>query len=232
VQLAPSHPRWRCPRTRSPMSPVLLSRAVPRVERRNSDCRQGARVSRILNLTLASAASSVLRWTALACALTACNAQVKAFSAVPRHICAGERVQLQWNVVGSASVTVTPASNRLPDGPVESAGHATITPTTGTVVALHVTRTLGSPTTSTQEIEVTSPAEKPEPLTASMGDAEAWPGCSDGKVWATVHAEHFAVDLKVATVVGFHPASPLETKTFTPAAARRTNFWCCVATSP
>jgi len=144
-------------------------------------------------------------WCAVAaCLLTACNAQVKSFSAVPRHICAGQRVELQWNVVGSASVTVTPPNTGLPNGPVASEGQATIAPSTTTQVALHVTRMLGSPTTSTQEIEVMSRTDKPEALTASMGDVKARPGCSGGKVWATVHAERFATYVKVATVVA-HP---------------------------
>lgn len=140
-------------------------------------------------------------WCAIAaCLLTACNAQVKSFSAVPRHICAGQRVELQWEVVGSASVTVTPPNTGLPDGPMASEGQATIVPSTTTQVALHVTRPLGSPTMSTQEIEVKTRSDKPEVLTASMGDVKAQPGCNGGKVWATVHAEHFATDVKVATV--------------------------------
>jgi hypothetical protein len=139
------------------------------------------------------------------CVLSACNAQVKTFDAAPRHICVGEPVHLQWNVVGSASVTVTPPDAGLPDGPVDGQGQATITPATKTVVALHVTSALGSPTTSTQEIEVISAKAKPEALTASMGDAQAIPGCSSGKVWATVRAQHFAADLKVAIVTA-HPS--------------------------
>jgi hypothetical protein len=63
---------------------------------------------------------------------------------------------------------------------------------------------LGQPTTSDQEIEVATPAEKPEVLVASMGDVNAQPGCGGGKVWATVHAERFAGNLKVAAV-GAHP---------------------------
>jgi hypothetical protein len=51
-----------------------------------------------------------------------------------------------------------------------------------------------------QEIEVTNPSQNPESLTASMGDVKSQPGCSGGKVWATVHAEHFATEMKVATV--------------------------------
>jgi hypothetical protein len=55
-----------------------------------------------------------------------------------------------------------------------------------------------------QEIEVTSLAEKPKPLTASLGDAKASPGCRSGMVWATVHVQHFSTDVRVATVVA-HP---------------------------
>jgi hypothetical protein len=63
---------------------------------------------------------------------------------------------------------------------------------------------LGQPTTSDQQIEVATRSDKPEVLAASMGDANARPGCRGGKAWATVHAEHFATDLKVATVAT-HP---------------------------
>jgi hypothetical protein len=150
------------------------------------------------------APSRVLWSAAMALVLTACNAQVNDFTVVPRHICAGERVGLQWDVTGSGSLTVTPPNAELPDGPVESTGHATIAPTTTTLVSLHVTRMLGHPTTSDQQIEVATLSDKPELLVASMGDVSAQPGCGGGKVWATVHAERFATDVKVATVA-VHP---------------------------
>src|SRR5574340_1833301 len=145
----------------------------------------------------------------LACAgmaflLAACNATVNEFTAVPRHICVGERVDLNWSIVGSGTVKVTPPTSGLPDGPVPDQGHATIVPVTTTQVALHVTRTLGNPPTSTQTIEVKKSADRPEALTASMRDATANPGCGGGKAWATVHARRFAADLKVATVSA-HP---------------------------
>jgi hypothetical protein len=141
---------------------------------------------------------------AMALVLTACNAQVKGFSAVPRHTCVGEKVELQWDVVGSASVIVTPPIADLPDGALPSSGHATISPITKTLVALHVTHMLGIPTTSIQEIEVRAPSEPPEVLVASMADNNARPGCGGGKAWATVHAERFSGDVKVATVSA-HP---------------------------
>jgi hypothetical protein len=80
------------------------------------------------------ALTRALSCAAMALVLSACNAQVKEFSAVPRHICAGERVELQWNVAGSASVTVTPPNAELPDGPVNDVGHATIGPTRADVL--------------------------------------------------------------------------------------------------
>jgi hypothetical protein len=136
--------------------------------------------------------------------LGSCNAQVKTFSAVPRHICAGEPVQVQWDVVGSASITVTPPNAALPNGPVESNGQATITPENTTTVALQVTHVLGTPTTSSKEIEVRDPASTPEVLAASLGDPDAQPGCDGGKAWATIHVKRFAADVKVATVAT-HP---------------------------
>lgn len=141
---------------------------------------------------------------AAACLLTACNARVNGFAAVPRHVCPGTPVDLHWDIVGSGSITVTPPSTGLPDGPVDDSGHATIVPMTTTHVDLHVTRTLGHPTTSTQTIEVKTPADKPEVLTASVGDVAASPGCGEGKVWATVHAQRFAPGVRVATVAA-HP---------------------------
>lgn len=145
-------------------------------------------------------AGSVLRCVAVAFALSACNAHVKTFTAVPRHVCAGEPVELQWSVVGSARVKVDPPSASLPDGPVEDQGEATIAPSTSTRVELHVTRSLGNPTASVQEIEVLEGEAKREELAASLGDPAATPGCKGGKVWATVHAKRFSSNVKVATV--------------------------------
>lgn len=136
--------------------------------------------------------------------LTACNPQVKKFTAVPRHICAGELVQLEWSVIGSARIRVIPPSDRLPDGPVDDEGNAVIAPNANTNVELRVTRPLGNPTASVQEIVVLGGEAKRETLTASLGDASSTPSCSDGKVRATVHAKRFSPKVKVATVVS-HP---------------------------
>jgi hypothetical protein len=138
----------------------------------------------------------------VALVLGGCAAEVKSFSAVPRHVCAGEAVDLQWSVVGCPRMEVTPPSTALPDGPVSKEGHATIAPVTNTRVELHVTRLLGHPTTSVQDVLVTTATT--EPLTASLGDPEASPGCKGGRVWATVHVKRFASDVKVATVTT-HP---------------------------
>ncbi len=129
-----------------------------------------------------------------------CSAEVKRFDAAPRHICAGEQVQLDWEVVGSARMTVSPPAAGLADGPVDAKGHATIAPATSTRVQLHVTRPLGKATTSEQEIRVVAGSAKTEVLTASLGDRNANPGCADGKVWATVHAQRFSPDVRVDRV--------------------------------
>lgn len=86
----------------------------------------------------------------------------------------------------------------LPDGPVPDEGHATVAPIATTTIDLHVTRFLGQPTGSTQELRVLGPSPTPEPLTVSLADPSS--GCRDGRVWATVHPQHFSPDLKVATV--------------------------------
>jgi hypothetical protein len=134
----------------------------------------------------------------------ACAAQIKSFSVVPRHICRGGRVEVQWDVLGSPSIEATPPNSWITNGPVASEGHATIAPTTTTQLRLHVARLIGSSTTSTQEIEVVTDGQEPEVMTASLSDAKASPGCGDGKVWATVHAERFASNAKVAMVAS-HP---------------------------
>lgn len=141
------------------------------------------------------ALASALPWFTMGC-----DAKVNEFTATPRHICAGERVALRWSVVGSATLEATPVVAGFANGSVDDEGSATITPTATTTVGLHVTRFLGSPTTSRQEIVVKAPNDKPEWLTASIGDTGAAPGCRNGKVWATVHAQRFAADVKVATV--------------------------------
>jgi hypothetical protein len=107
-------------------------------------------------------------------------------------------VHLSWSVTGSAAITVSPPIAGAPNGAVEASGQATIAPTANTRVELHVTRFLGAPTASIQDIDVKTASDAPEPLTASLADASA--GCGDGKVWATVHAQRFSPDVKVATV--------------------------------
>src|SRR5215831_4785212 len=95
-----------------------------------------------------------LAGVALACALllsAGCGAEVKSFTAIPRHICAGESVSLDWSVVGSPRMSVKPPSSVVPVGPVARSGHARIFPTTNTRVELDVTRQFGNPTTSVQE---------------------------------------------------------------------------------
>lgn len=139
---------------------------------------------------------------AIVCAvlLTACNGHVKNFTVQPRHICAGESVQVEWSVEGSARITVTPPSDRLADGPADDEGRALIAPNADTKVELHVTRLLGHPDGAVQEIEVAGVSRR-EALTASLGDDSATPSCSEGTVRATVHANRFSLKVKVATVV-------------------------------
>lgn len=137
-------------------------------------------------------------------ASSACNPHVRKFTADPRHICAGEPVRIEWSVVGSARIIVRPPSDHLHDGPVSDDGRAVITPNTTTNVELQVTRFLGNPTRSVQEIEVAAGAPRREVLTASLGDATSTPSCTEGRVTATVHAKRFSPQVKVATVLS-HP---------------------------
>jgi len=130
--------------------------------------------------------------------ITACDASVKQFTASEHYVCPGEQVQIAWRVTGSGAMKSVPPLPSLPDGPVDDEGHAIVAPTTTTNVELHVTRFLGHPTSSTQELHVVGASATPEPLTVSLADSSA--GCGRGKVWATVHPQHFSNDMKVASV--------------------------------
>jgi hypothetical protein len=145
-------------------------------------------------------AGASLRLVAILCLLAGCNARVDRFTATPRHVCPGQEVTLSWRVVGSATMTADPALPGMPEGHVADEGRASIAPRTSTRIALHVTRPLGKPTSSIQEIDVSGSAPTVEPLTASLADDEAAPGCDAGSVWATVHPKRFTQDITVATV--------------------------------
>jgi hypothetical protein len=129
---------------------------------------------------------------------TGCDASVDQFAPSARYICAGQTVHLSWKVTGTATMTSTPPVAGLPDGPVSAQGEAAIAPQVTTSVQLHVTRFLGNPTSSVQQIDVLQSPQTPEPLTVSLADPSA--GCGNGKVWATVHAKAFSNSVKVATV--------------------------------
>ena len=148
-----------------------------------------------------------LRALALLWLLTGCDAKVKAFTASPRHVCPGERVELSWSVTGSATMTVTPSLPGAPNGPVPDDGNATIAPVASTRAQLYVKRFLGAPASSIQDVDVNT-ARGTERLAASLGDPSAQPGCESGnRVWATVHARNFAAAIKVGSVAA-HPGDP------------------------
>ncbi|HSO32327.1 MAG TPA: hypothetical protein VLT33_07425 [Labilithrix sp.] len=117
---------------------------------------------------------------ALACTallLSACSARVNHFTTEPRHICPGQRVTVKWGVTGSATLTATPQVTGIKNGEVSDEGSTVIEPTASTDIALDVTRFLGSPTGATRTIEVKTTGDKPEALTASVGDSASSPGC-------------------------------------------------------
>lgn len=135
---------------------------------------------------------------AITALILGCDARVDQFTASLHYVCPGQQVQLAWRVTGSGSMRSTPPLAALPDGPVSDEGQGAVSPTATTNVVLHVTRFLGHPTSSTQELRMLGPPTTPEPLAVSLADPSA--GCRDGKAWATVHPQHFSNDLKVATV--------------------------------
>src|SRR5512147_1233815 len=80
------------------------------------------------------------------CWAGACSPQIVRFEVGPRHICAGQQVEMVWQVKGQAHLTVTPRLAGAPDGAVAASGHATVKPTSDTRVFLQATRWLGTPT--------------------------------------------------------------------------------------
>jgi hypothetical protein len=92
----------------------------------------------------------------------------------------------------------------LTNGPVHDTGTVTIKPAVATRLDLHVTRFLGHPTTRSQDIEVKANSDRPELVAASLGDQDATPGCTSGRLWATAHVKRFAQTLKVVAVTS-HP---------------------------
>jgi hypothetical protein len=125
-----------------------------------------------------------------------CNAKVREFEVSPRHICPGERVDLTWEVSGSASLSMTPPVVGVIQGDVASKGRLSLQPLVSTRVELHAKRAFGSSTTSAKQIDVRTTEKKPEALAASVAGPGA--GCAEGKVWATVRATHFAPTVRAA----------------------------------
>ena len=140
---------------------------------------------------------AVARSLLLAVSFAACNASVDQFTASAHYMCPEQQVQLAWRVTGSGTMKSVPPLASLPDGPVDDQGQVTVAPMASTSVELHVTRFLGHPTSSTQELRVLGASPTPEPMAVSLADPSA--GCGNGNVWATVHAQRFSNDLKVAT---------------------------------
>lgn len=130
----------------------------------------------------------------------ACNARIDQFTASPHYICPGQAVHLTWKVVGNPSIRVTPPASSLPDGKLQSEGEATLTPSRSTSIELRVTRVLGHPTASIQEIRVADDPKLPRALTTDFADPAANAGCRDGQIWATVKPKNFSSELKVASV--------------------------------
>ena len=126
-----------------------------------------------------------------------CDAAVNKFVASPHYVCTGVPVQLEWKVTGSATMKSTPPLRDLPDGPVAAEGKATVTPRAATSVEIDVTRFLGNPTSSIQQIRMMAP-HAPETLSVSIADRSTT--CTDGRLSSTVHARNFASQVTVATV--------------------------------
>jgi hypothetical protein len=124
-----------------------------------------------------------------------CAPDVRNFSASHGYICPGDAVEIAWDVKGSASIEVVPATDEVANGHVADSGTLTVHPSQPTQVQLHVTRFLGHPTTRIQQIRMA----RPELLTVSLDDSTA--GCDADSVWATVHARRFAPTLHASRVI-------------------------------
>ncbi len=122
------------------------------------------------------------------------------FEATPRHICAGQRVTLSWDVVGSATIAASPPVPGIRDGAIPPRGKLSIAPMETTDVTIHATKLLSHPTSSVQTIVVRQDDAKPETLSASLGDEASSPSCASGVVSATIHAKRFSAAVKAGNV--------------------------------
>jgi hypothetical protein len=133
--------------------------------------------------------------------LIGCSARVDQFDASLHYTCPGQEVQLTWRVAGSATMKAVPPVGSLTPGSVSDEGHITIAPLQTTNVELHVTRFLGDPTSSTQEIRVQTDAGAPTPIGAPLNDPTA--DCTNGKLSVTAKTKAFAETVRVASVSAY-----------------------------
>ena len=136
------------------------------------------------------------RWCLIATAwvLAGCNAYVNKFDASPRYICPGQKVDIVWDVTGSAKLEVDPDVAGAPRGAVAAAGHASINPTTSTRVSIKVTRSFGEPTGADTDVHMAVPVR----VAADLNDS---PSCKDGVLTLKTQTSSFSPNLK-ATIVG------------------------------
>ncbi len=142
--------------------------------------------------------SRIWQCVVLATICQGCNAKITRFDAMPRHVCAGDRVELAWDFDGTGTLTVSPPATEAAAGRVANHGTASIHPVAPTAVELRVTRIGGRPAGAQIDIEIS----RGELVAASIADPTAW--CRDGVVASTAHVRNFAPDIEIA-MVGVQP---------------------------
>jgi len=139
--------------------------------------------------------ASLTRWAFVASALagTGCNAHVNKFDASVRYVCPGQRVDIVWNVTGSAKFEVTPDVPGTVRGAVPSIGQTSFIPTQNTRASIRVTRSFGEPTGADIDFHMSGH----ESLAADLNDS---PSCEGGVLTLKPQIRGFSPDMKAIVV--------------------------------
>lgn len=129
-------------------------------------------------------------------ALAACNAHIAHFEVAPRHACAGQAVDIRWQVQGKARLSVLPTTAGAPEGDLPSRGQVTIHPTGKTRVSLRVTRWLGEPTGADVDVDADVDMAAPVEIAATLADGS----CQDGVLTMKTETKGFGDDLRAVWV--------------------------------
>ena len=110
-----------------------------------------------------------------------------------RYVCPGQRVDIVWNVTGSAKFEVNPDIPGAIRGAVASTGQTSFTPTQNTRASIKVTRSFGEPTGADIDVHMSGH----ESLAADLNDS---PSCDGGVLTLKPQIRGFSADMRALVV--------------------------------